>query len=128
VVNTFVIFFARVVGYLVDKTVFRTERGVGPGFFVTVIACEIVFGILASMIVAYFSRRREFRADAGSVQLMGTPRPMVNALARLGRLAPGELPQSFKASGITNTAGWLGLFSTHPPIDRRIAALQNPGK
>jgi heat shock protein HtpX len=127
VVNTFVIFFARVVGYFVDKTVFRTERGVGPGFFVTVIACEIVFGILASMIVAYFSRRREFRADAGSVQLMGTPRPMINALARLGGLAPGELPQSFKASGITDKAGWLGLFSTHPPIQRRIAALQNPG-
>lgn len=127
VVNTFVIFFARVVGYFVDKTVFRTERGIGPGFYITVIVCEIVFGILASMIVAYFSRLREFRADAGSAQLLATPRPMINALARLGGLEPGELPQSFKASGITDKPGWLGLFSTHPPIEARIAALQSRG-
>jgi heat shock protein HtpX len=127
VVNTFVIFFARVVGYFVDKTLFRTERGVGPGFYITVIVCEIVFGILASVIVAYFSRLREFRADAGSAQLLASPRPMINALARLGGLAPGELPQSFKASGITDKPGWLGLFSTHPPIDRRIAVLQGRG-
>jgi heat shock protein HtpX len=106
---------------------FRTERGVGPGFYITVIVCEIVFGILASVIVAYFSRLREFRADAGSAQLLASPRPMINALARLGGLAPGELPQSFKASGITDKPGWLGLFSTHPPIDRRIAALQSSG-
>ncbi|MGF6857561.1 protease HtpX [Paraburkholderia sp. CI3] len=125
VVNTFVIFLARVVGYFVDKTLFRTERGVGPGFYITVIVCEIIFGILASAIVAYFSRRREFRADAGSAQLLASPRPMINALARLGGLAPGELPQSFKASGITDKPGWLGLFSTHPPIDRRIAVLQS---
>jgi heat shock protein HtpX len=127
VVNTFVVFFARVVGYFVDKTLFRTERGVGPGFYITVIVCEIVFGILASVIVAYFSRLREFRADAGSAQLLASPRPMINALARLGGLAPGELPQSFKASGITDKPGWLGLFSTHPPIDRRIAVLQSRG-
>jgi len=127
VVNTFVIFFARVVGYFVDRTVFRTERGVGPGFFITVIVCEIVFGILASVIVAYFSRRREFRADAGSAQLLASPQPMINALARLGGLAPGELPQSFKSSGITDKPGWLGLLSTHPPIDKRIAALQSRG-
>ena len=127
VVNTFVIFFARVVGYFVDKTLFRTERGVGPGFYITVIVCEIVFGILASVIVAYFSRLREFRADAGSAQLLASPRPMIHALARLGGLVPGELPQSFKASGITDKPGWLGLFSTHPPIDRRIAVLQSRG-
>ena len=127
VVNTFVIFFARVVGYFVDKTLFRTERGVGPGFYITVIVCEIVFGILASVIVAYFSRLREFRADAGSAQLLASPRPMIHALARLGGLVPGELPQSFKASGITDKPGWLGLFSTHPPIDRRIAVLQGRG-
>ncbi|MBB5446382.1 MULTISPECIES: protease HtpX [unclassified Paraburkholderia] len=127
VVNTFVIFLARVVGYFVDKTLFGTERGVGPGFYITVIVCEIIFGILASVIVAYFSRRREFRADAGSAQLLASPRPMINALARLGGLAPGELPQSFKASGITDKPGWLGLFSTHPPIDRRIAVLQSSG-
>ena len=125
--NTFVIFFARVVGYFVDKTLFRTERGVGPGFYITVIVCEIVFGILASVIVAYFSRLREFRADAGSAQLLASPRPMIHALARLGGLVPGELPQSFKASGITDKPGWLGLFSTHPPIDRRIAVLQSRG-
>jgi heat shock protein HtpX len=127
VVNTFVVFFARVVGYFVDKTLFRTERGVGPGFYITVIVCEIVFGILASVIVAYFSRLREFRADAGSAQLLASPRPMIHALARLGGLVPGELPQSFKASGITDKPGWLGLFSTHPPIDRRIAVLQSRG-
>ncbi|MBC8726212.1 protease HtpX [Paraburkholderia sp. 31.1] len=127
VVNTFVIFLARVVGYFVDKTLFRTERGVGPGFYITVIVCEIIFGILASVIVAYFSRRREFRADAGSAQLLASPQPMINALARLGGLAPGELPQSFKASGITDKPRWLGLFSTHPPIDRRIAVLQSSG-
>ncbi|MGF6935735.1 heat shock protein HtpX [Paraburkholderia sp. UCT70] len=127
VVNTFVIFLARVVGYIVDKTLFRPECGVGPGFYITVIVCEIIFGILASVIVAYFSRRREFRADAGSAQLLASPRPMINALARLGGLAPGELPQSFKASGITDKPGWLGLFSTHPPIGRRIAVLQSSG-
>lgn len=127
VVNTFVIFFACVVGYLVDKTLFRTERSVGPGFYITVIVCGIVFGILASAIVAYFSRLREFRANAGSAQLLASPRPMINALARLGGLAPGDLPQSFKASGITARPGWLGLFATHPPIDKRIAALQSRG-
>jgi heat shock protein HtpX len=127
VVNTFVIFFARVVGYLVDKTFFRTERSVGPGFYVTVIFCEIIFGILASVMVAYFSRLREFRADAGSAQLLASPQPMINALARLGRLAPGDLPQSFKASGIIARPGWLMLFATHPPIDKRIAVLQSRG-
>jgi heat shock protein HtpX len=127
VVNTFVILFARVVGYFVDKTFFRSERGVGPGFYVTVVACEIVFGILASVIVAYFSRLREFRADAGSAQLLASARPMINALARLNGLEPGELPQSFKAFGITDKPGWLGLFATHPPIEKRIAALQSRG-
>ncbi|HET9733859.1 MAG TPA: protease HtpX, partial [Burkholderiales bacterium] len=76
VVNTFVVFLARVVGFFVDKAIFRTERGVGPGFYITVIVCEIVFGILASMIVAWFSRQREFRADAASADLLGSPRPM----------------------------------------------------
>ncbi|MGZ5648652.1 MAG: protease HtpX, partial [Usitatibacter sp.] len=86
VVNTFVIFLARVVGYIVDKTVFRTERGVGMGFYITVFVCEILFGILASLIVAWFSRQREFRADAASAGLLGSPRPMVSALRRLGGL------------------------------------------
>ena len=124
VVNTFVAFFARIVGYLVDKLVFRTERGTGPGYFITVIVCQIVFSILASMIVAWFSRRREFRADAGSAQLLGSGAPMVRALARLGGLVPGELPKSMAASGISDKPGFMALFSTHPPIEERIAALQ----
>ena len=125
VVNTFVVFLARVVGYVVDKAVFKTERGVGIGFYVTVFVCEIVFGILASMIVAWFSRQREFRADAASANLLGSPRPMVNALARLGGLQPGALPASFQSSGINNAPGWMALFSSHPPIEQRIEALQS---
>ncbi|MDQ8030688.1 protease HtpX [Bordetella genomosp. 1] len=125
VVNTFVVFFARVVGYFVDRTVFRTERGVGPGYWVTVIVCEIIFGVLASIIVAWFSRQREFRADAGSAHLMGAREPMIHALARLGGLEPGDLPKSFEASGISGRKGISALFSSHPPIQQRIAALQN---
>jgi len=129
VVNTFVVFLARVVGYFVDKTVFRTERGTGPGYYVTVIVCEIVFGILASLVVAYFSRRREFRADAGSAQYLGSPTPMVHALARLGGLEPGSLPPSIAASGITGgRSGLMALLASHPPIEERIAALQGMQK
>ncbi|QJR12522.1 Protease HtpX [Usitatibacter rugosus] len=124
VVNTFVIFFSRVAGYLVDKVVFKTERGVGPGYYITSIVCEIVFGILASMIVAWFSRYREFRADAGSAALMGSPRPMIAALRRLGGVESGELPKAIKAFGITDRPGWMALFSSHPPIEARIAALE----
>jgi heat shock protein HtpX len=125
VVNTFVVFLARVVGFFVDKAIFRTERGVGIGFYITVFVCEIVFGILASMIVAWFSRQREFRADAASAQLLGTPRPMINALARLGGLEPGALPPAIQTAGISNKpSGIFALFSTHPPIEVRIAALQ----
>src|SRR5688572_26968377 len=125
VVNTFVIFLSRIVGFLVDKAIFRTERGVGPGFFIASLVAQIVLGILASMIVAWFSRQREFRADRGSAELMGTPQPMVAALARLGGLQTAELPQSFKASGIAPGVSKLaGLFSSHPPIKERIAALQ----
>ena len=124
VVNTFVVFLARVVGFFVDKAIFKTERGIGPGFYVTVIVCQIVFGILASIIVAWFSRYREFRADRGSAELLGSPQPMIQALARLGGMQPGALPQSFKASGITNRSGFMVLFASHPPIEQRIAALQ----
>jgi heat shock protein HtpX len=124
VVNTFVVFFARVVGYFVDKVVFKTERGVGMGYYIAVFVCEIIFGFLASMIVAWFSRQREFRADAGSAGLLGSPNSMVSALARLGGLQPGELPQAIKAFGITDKSGFMALFSTHPPIEERIAALQ----
>ncbi|MFO1283978.1 MAG: protease HtpX [Burkholderiales bacterium] len=128
VVNTFVIFLARVVGSIVDKAVFRSERGNGPGYFISVMVLEIVFGILASMIVAWFSRQREFRADAGSAQYLGSGGPMVNALKRLGGLAPGELPKAIQAFGITDKSGILALFSTHPPIEQRIAALQSGGR
>jgi len=124
VVNTFVVFFARVIGSIVDKTVFRTERGNGPGYFITVIVAQIVLGILASMIVAWFSRRREFRADAGSAHFLGSPSPMVNALRRLGGLEAGTLPQSMSGFGITDKGGLMSLFATHPPIEERIAALQ----
>ena len=124
VVNTFVVFFARVIGSIVDKTVFRSERGTGPGYFITVIIAQIVLGILASMIVAWFSRHREFRADAASARLLGTPSPMVNALRRLGGLEPGVLPQSMSGFGITDKGGVMSLFATHPPIEERIARLQ----
>ena len=124
VVNTFVIFFARIIGSIVDRAVFRTERGNGIGYMITVIVAQIVLGILASMIVAWFSRRREFRADAGSAQYLGSPQPMMNALARLGGLPPGELPKAMSGFGITDKEGILALFSTHPPIAERIAALQ----
>jgi heat shock protein HtpX len=124
VVNTFVVFLARVVGYFVDKMVFRTERGFGMGYYITVMVCEIVFGILASMIVMWFSRRREFRADAASAGLLGSPTPMMNALTRLGGLQAGELPKSIATSGIGAGPGLMGLFSSHPPIEERIRALQ----
>jgi heat shock protein HtpX len=125
VVNTFVIFLSRIIGYVVDRMIFRTERGVGPGFFIASLVAQIVLGILASMIVAWFSRHREFRADAGSAQLMGDKRPMINALARLGGVPAGELPQAFEAHGIKQSQSrFLGLFASHPPIEVRIAALQ----
>ena len=125
VVNTFVVFLSRVVGYIVDRAVFRTERGVGPGFMITVFVCQIVFGIAASVIVAWFSRWREFRADAASASLMGTPRPMIGALRRLGGLEAGELPQALQAFGIAEGHNkYLALFASHPPIQERIAALE----
>ncbi|MEP7206337.1 MAG: protease HtpX [Casimicrobiaceae bacterium] len=125
VVNTFVIFLARVVAYFIDRTIFRTERGTGPGFFITVIVCQIVFGILASMIVAWFSRWREYRADAGSARLLGSPQPMVHALQRLGGIQSGGLPQAIQAFGIApSPQGFMSLFASHPPLEARIAALQ----
>jgi heat shock protein HtpX len=124
VVNTFVVFLARVVAFFVDKVVFRTQRGTGPGYFITVLVCQIVFGVLAAIIVAWFSRRREFRADAGSAQYLGSPQPMMSALARLGGLSPGELPKSLNGFGITDKPSVASLFATHPPLEARIRALQ----
>ena len=123
VVNTFVVFLSRIVGSIVDRTVFRTERGTGPGYFITVVVCQIVFGIAASLIVAWFSRWREFRADAGSARLLG-PQPMINALRRLGGIEAGQLPQSMQAFGIAGGGGLMALFASHPPLEERIAALQ----
>ncbi|MEV4779094.1 protease HtpX [Burkholderia sp. LMU1-1-1.1] len=126
VVNTFVVFLARVVGFFVDKVLLKNDRqGTGIGYMVTVFVCELVFGLVASLIVAWFSRQREFRADAGSAKLLGSSVPMQHALARLNGMEPGALPQSIAASGITNRGGWGALFSTHPPFEQRIAALRS---
>ncbi|HZZ93561.1 MAG TPA: protease HtpX [Usitatibacter sp.] len=127
VVNTFVVFLARIVGYFVDRQIFRTERGVGPGYYITVLICQVLFGILAALVVAWFSRRREFRADAGSAALLGSPRPMIGALRRLGGLEPGALPQALQAFGIAEGNRYMALFSSHPPIEERIAALESRG-
>jgi heat shock protein HtpX len=126
VLNTFVVFLSRVIGYAVDSALRKNDEentGPGIGYYVTSIVLDIVLGIAASVVVAWFSRQREFRADAGAAALMGRKQPMVNALARLGGMTPGELPKSVAAFGI---AGGIGqLFSTHPPIEERIAALQS---
>lgn len=128
VVNTFVMFFARIIGFTVDKVVFRNEQGVGIGYFITTIIAEIFLAILASTIVFWFSRRREFYADEAGARL-GTRHGMINALERLKRDAqqPSPLPESMQAFGITGGRkdGWKKLFMTHPPLDERIAALQN---
>lgn len=127
VVNTFVVFLSRVVGYLVDSFLRRNDQessGPGIGYFVTTIVCDILFGVLASIIVAWFSRQREFRADAGAAQLMGSAQPMVGALRRLGGMQAGELPNNVATAGINGRPGWMALFSSHPPIEQRIAALQ----
>ena len=127
VVNTFVIFLSRIVGYLVDSFLRRGDSessGPGIGYTITVVVCDILFGILASVIVAWFSRQREFRADAGAAQLMGSPRPMINALARLGGMAVEPLPKSLASSGIAGGSSWMALFASHPSMEQRIAALQ----
>ncbi|MGB8857119.1 MAG: protease HtpX [Burkholderiales bacterium] len=126
VVNTFVIFFARIIGNLVDKTVFRTENGHGPAFWITTIVAELVLGILASLIVMWFSRQREFRADAGGATLAGKQK-MIAALQRL-RLGSEQhnLPEQVAAFGISGgvARGIKAWFTTHPPLEQRIAALQ----
>jgi heat shock protein HtpX len=127
VMNTFVVFLSRVIGYFVDKVILRNDRdGVGIGYMITTVVLDLVLGVLASIIVAWFSRQREYRADAGSADLMGDKKPMMNALARLGGLQPGELPQAVKAMGINSApSGLMALFSSHPPIEDRIRALQD---
>jgi len=127
VVNTFVVFLSRVIGFVVDRVVFKTERGYGPGFFITVILSQILLGILASMIVMAFSRHREFRADAGGAELAGRAN-MIAALERLGQGAVGaELPAQMRGFGISGGVGQglRRLFMSHPPIAERIAALRD---
>lgn len=125
VVNTFVMFFSRVVGHFVDRVVFKTERGHGPAFFVTTIVAQLVFGILASIVVMWFSRQREFRADAGSADLEGSEK-MIAALKRLQKtVQQPHLPDQMAAFGISGSpgSGIRRLFMTHPPLEERIAAL-----
>jgi len=125
VLNTFVVFLSRVVGYFVDSMLRSKDdesTGPGMGYYITSIVMDILLGFVASMVVAWFSRQREFRADEGAAQLMGNKQPMINALARLNSMQAGELPTSVAAMGIT---GGLGkLFASHPPLEERIAALQ----
>lgn len=129
VMNTFVVFLSRVVGYMVDSFLRRGDSdntGPGIGYLITTVVMDVLLGFVAAIIVAWFSRQREFRADAGAAQYMGSSVPMQRALARLGGVQAGELPKSVAALGI---AGGIGkLFSTHPPIEERIAALQARGR
>jgi len=126
VLNTFVVFLSRVIGYAVDSALRKNDEestGPGMGYYITSIVLDIVLGIAASVVVAWFSRQREFRADAGAAVLMGRKQPMINALARLQHMQSEGLPPSLQAMGIT---GGLGkMFSSHPPLEERIAALQN---
>lgn len=127
VTNTFVVFLSRVTGFVVDRALSRNDESSsgGAAYMVTVIVCQIVFGVLASLIVAWFSRQREFRADAGSAQLLGNRQPMINALYRLNAMHDSALPQNVATLGIRHSGGFFELFSSHPPIEQRVAALQH---
>ncbi len=126
VVNTFVIFLSRAAGYAVDSFLRKDQESSGPGigYWISSIVFEILFGVLASIVVMYFSRQREYRADAGAAALMGDRRPMIDALRALGNLQAGQLPKEMAASGIAG-GGMMALFSSHPPLESRIAALQS---
>ncbi len=125
VMNTFVVFLSRVIGYFVDKVVLRNQNdGPGMGYYVTTIVMDILLGVVAALIVAWFSRQREFRADAGAAGLMGRKQPMIDALTRLGGLDPGEMPKAMRSMGISSRpSGMLALFSSHPPMAQRIERL-----
>ena len=125
VMNTFVVFLSRAIGYFVDRVILKNERdGPGIGYFVSTIVLDMLLGVLAAMVVAWFSRQREYRADAGAAHLMGRKQPMINALARLGGVTAGELPQSVQAMGISGKGGVMALLASHPPIEDRIARLR----
>jgi len=123
VVNTFVVFLSRVIGHIVDRAVFKVERGHGPAFFIVSIVTQIILGIFASMIVMWFSRWREFRADSGGAQLAGR-QAMISALRRLQSSQQAQMPDELAAFGI-NTGKVQAIFSSHPPLEKRIAALEN---
>ena len=125
VVNTFVIFFSRIIGHTIDRVVFKNERGQGMAFFITTMIAQMVLGILASIIVMWFSRKREFRADRGGASLAGKQH-MIAALERLNSLHPAPLPEKMAAFGISGggASGIKRLFMTHPPLEERIAALR----
>jgi heat shock protein HtpX len=124
VVNTFVIFLSRLVGHVIDRVVLRNEQGYGIGYFVSVMAAQLLLGILASIIVMWFSRKREFAADAGSAKLNGRE-PMIKALERLGQGQPAQLPEALEAFGIAGgNRGMARFFASHPPLEERIAALR----
>jgi heat shock protein HtpX len=123
IVNTFVVFLSRVVGHVVDRVILKNNQGHGIGYFVTVIVAQVVLSILASTIVMYFSRKREFVADTGGADLAGHQN-MINALKRLGQGEPAPLPEQMAAFGINDKGGFMALFSSHPPIEDRIAALE----
>ena len=124
VVNTFVVFLSRLVGHIVDRVILKNNQGHGIGYFITVMVAQLVLSILASTIVMYFSRKREFIADTGGADLAGHQN-MINALKRLGRVEPAALPEQMAAFGINDKGGVMALFSSHPPIEARIEALQN---
>ncbi|MFM2059142.1 MAG: hypothetical protein RLY71_3527 [Pseudomonadota bacterium] len=126
VMNTFVVFLSRVIGYVIDRIILKNDRDApGVGYMVSTVVLDMLLGVLAAIIVAWFSRWREYRADLGSAELLGDRQPMIRALARLGGLHPGELPQSVAAMGINSGAsGLMALLSSHPPIEDRIRALQ----
>ena len=127
VMNTFVVFLSRAIGYFVDRVILKNDReGPGIGYMISTVVLDLLLGLVAAMIVAWFSRQREFRADAGAAQLMGSRQPMMRALARLGGMDPGDLPQSVAAMGISGRpSGLLALMSSHPPIEDRIRALRD---
>lgn len=127
VVNTFVVFLSRVVGHVVDRVILKNNQGHGIGYFVTVMVAQVVLSVLASTIVMYFSRKREFVADTGGADLAGHQN-MINALKRLGQVEPEALPEQMAAFGINDKGGFMALFSSHPPIEARIAALEERSK
>ena len=127
VVNTFVVFLSRIIGHVVDRVILKNNQGYGIGYFVTVIIAQVVLSILASTIVMYFSRKREYIADTGGADLAGHQN-MIGALKRLGQVEPEALPEQMAAFGINDKGGIMALFSSHPPIESRIEALEQRAK